>query len=239
MLEAAAGAGAGIGVVPEAVATSAITDAHLGEDQEVAVRGLLSGEEQVALLVGRAGSGKSRALWAARAAWEASGHEVLGAAPSAMAADVLEEAVGIASDTLTKLLGELERGQRTLPSRSVVVVDEAGMPRSDDLARLVTFVQATSAKLVLVGDPHQLVAIGPGGLFRTLVHDHGATSSRRCAASPTPGGQRRRGGARWRRDHLRPCRGGRRGGDAPQRPVASNRGWRLRRKRRTMARRRA
>ncbi len=91
-----------------------------------------------------------------------------------MAADVLEEAVGIASDTLTKLLGELKRGQRTLSSRSVVAVDEAGMARSDDLARLVTSVKATQAKLVLVGDPHQLVAVGPRGLFRTLVHDHGA-----------------------------------------------------------------
>ena len=91
-----------------------------------------------------------------------------------MAAEVLEEVSGIASDTLTKLLGELERGQRTLSSRSVVVVDEAGMARSDDLARLVTSVKATQAKLVLVGDPHQLGAVGPGGLFRTLVDDHGA-----------------------------------------------------------------
>ena len=142
---AAAGAGAGVGIVPEAVATRAISEARLGEDQDAAVRGLLGGGEQVALLVGPAGSGKSRALSAARAAWEASGHEVLGATPSAMAAEVLEEAAGIASDTLAKLLGELERGQLVLSSRSVV----------------------------LVGDPHQLGAVGPGGLFRTLVDDHG------------------------------------------------------------------
>ncbi len=29
-------------------------------------------------------------------------------------------------------------------------------------------------EVVLVGDPHQLGAVGPGGLFRTLVDDHGA-----------------------------------------------------------------
>jgi conjugative relaxase-like TrwC/TraI family protein len=64
VLEAsAAGAGARVGIVPEAVVTSAIRVAHLGEDQEAAVRGLLTGGEQVALLVGPAGSGKSRALW--------------------------------------------------------------------------------------------------------------------------------------------------------------------------------
>jgi conjugative relaxase-like TrwC/TraI family protein len=65
---AAAGAGAGVGIAPEAVVTSAITDARLCEDQEAAVPGLLAGGEQLALLVGPAGSGKSRALWAARAA---------------------------------------------------------------------------------------------------------------------------------------------------------------------------
>ena len=171
---AAAGAGAGIGIVPEVVVTSAISAARLGEDQEAAVRGLLGGGEQVALLVGPAGSGKSRALWAARTAWAASGHEVVGAAPSAMAADVLEEATGIAPDTLAKLLGELERGRLVLSPRSVVVDDEAGIARSDDLARIVGAVQAASAKVVLVGDPHQLGAVGPGGLFRTLVDDHGA-----------------------------------------------------------------
>ncbi len=183
---AAAGAGAGIGIVPEAVVTSAISDARLGEDQEAAVRGLLAGGEQVALLVGPAGSGKSRALSAARTAWEASGHEVVGAAPSAMAAEVLEEASGIASDTLAKLLGELERGQLVLSSRSVVVVDEAGMARSDDLSRLLTSVKAASAKVVLVGDPHQLGAVGPGGLFRTLVDDHGAVSRARDGAPLHP-----------------------------------------------------
>jgi len=175
VLEAAAAAvGAGIGDLVEVIATRAIADARLGEDQSAAVRGLLGGDEQVALLVGPAGSGKSRALSAARAAWEASGHVVVGAVPSAMAAEVLEEAAGITSDTLAKLLGELARGRLVLSSRSVVVVDEAGMAKSDDLARLVGAVQAASAKLVLVGDPHQLGAVGPGGLFRTLVDVHGA-----------------------------------------------------------------
>ncbi|MGH2931082.1 MAG: ATP-dependent DNA helicase, partial [Solirubrobacteraceae bacterium] len=39
---------------------------------------------------------------------------------------------------------------------------------------MVEVVRAAEAKLVLVGDPHQLGAVGPGGLFRTLVDDHGA-----------------------------------------------------------------
>jgi hypothetical protein len=48
------------------------------------------------------------------------------------------------------------------------------MARSDDLDALLREVARASSKLVLVGDPAQLGAVGPGGLFRTLVGDHGA-----------------------------------------------------------------
>ena len=163
-----------VGIVPSPVADGAIAEAGLGGDQEKAVHGLLSGGEQVALLVGPAGAGKSKALLAAGQAWETAGYEVLGCAPSAMAASVLEEASGIASDTLAKSLQRLASGEAVLSRRSVIVVDEAGMARTDDLARLVDAVRGGGAKLVLVGDPHQLGAVGPGGLFRTLVEDHGA-----------------------------------------------------------------
>ena len=171
---AAAGMDAGVGIVPGPGADAAIAGADLGDDQKKAVHGLLSGGEQVALLVGPAGAGKSRALFAARQAWEAAGYDVVGCAPSAMAASVLEEASGIASDTVAKALQRVASGEAVLSQRSVVVLDEAGMARTDDLARLVDAVREGGAKLVLVGDPHQLGAVGPGGLFRTLVEDHGA-----------------------------------------------------------------
>jgi hypothetical protein len=38
---------------------------------------------------------------------------------------------------------------------------------------LIGAVTEANAKLVLVGDPQQLGAVGPGGIFRTLVDDHG------------------------------------------------------------------
>jgi hypothetical protein len=61
-----------------------------------------------------------------------------------------------------------------LDHHSVIVLDEAGMARTDDLAKLLRLVEERQAKVVLVGDPHQLGAVGPGGIFRTLVGDHGA-----------------------------------------------------------------
>lgn len=148
----------------------------LGEDQREAVRGLLSGGERVALLIGPAGTGKSRALDAAREAWIAAGFDPIGLAPSAMAASVLRDEAGLRSDTLAKFLYETERDRSTfiIDHRSVIVLDEAGMARTDDLTKLLHLAAKRAAKVVLVGDPHQLGAVGPGGIFRTLADDHGA-----------------------------------------------------------------
>jgi ATP-dependent exoDNAse (exonuclease V) alpha subunit len=163
-------------VVPEETAERVLARSSLGEDQREAVRGLVSGGERVALLVGPAGTGKSRALDAAREAWIAAGFDPIGLAPSAMAASVLRDEAGLRSDTLAKFLFDTDRGRSTflLDHRSVVVLDEAGMARTDDLAKLLRLVEERQAKVVLVGDPYQLGAVGPGGIFRTLVGDHGA-----------------------------------------------------------------
>lgn len=172
---AAEGQNAGIGVVNGGSVEQMLDNSNLGEDQRRAVRGLLTGGEQVAILVGPAGAGKSRALNSARVTWEMAGYRTLGLAPSAMAASVLSEEAGLRAETLAKFLLEVERGQDSpfLDHRCVVILDEAGMARTDDLARLVEVVRRADAKLVLVGDPHQLGAVGPGGVFRTLVGDHG------------------------------------------------------------------
>lgn len=57
---------------------------------------------------------------------------------------------------------------KTLHAGSVLVVDEAGMVDSRTMAKLVTEVDRTGAKLVLVGDPNQLPAIGAGAAFRSI-----------------------------------------------------------------------
>jgi conjugative relaxase-like TrwC/TraI family protein len=171
----AKGKDAGIGLVPERTLDMVLSRSILGADQQRAVRELLGGGEQVALLVGPAGAGKSRALHAAREAFETAGYRPIGLAPSAIAARVLSGEAGLSSDTLARFLLDVENGRRTLGPRDVIVLDEATMTRTDDLERLVTHTGQVGCKLVLVGDPHQLGAVGPGELFATLVGDHGAS----------------------------------------------------------------
>ena len=176
-----AGRTAGVAVAPT---EKVLADAGLGEDQDRAVRRLCGGGERVAVLIGPAGSGKSRALRAAREAWEQAGIAVRGVAPSAVAAGVLTEQAGISSDTLARFLLEVAHRRTTLNPGEVIVCDEASMVSTRDLARLVLLADAADAKVVLVGDHYQLGSVDAGGLFRLLAADAktaGLTGIRRFA----------------------------------------------------------
>jgi ATP-dependent exoDNAse (exonuclease V) alpha subunit len=73
--------------------------------------------------------------------------------------------------TLDRLLNQLDRRtDQELTTRSVVVVDEAGMVGTRKLTQLLEHAQAAGAKVVLVGDHHQLTEIDAGGAFASFVH---------------------------------------------------------------------
>ena len=124
------------------------------------------------MVVGKAGTGKTFALDAAREAWEASGIRVTGVALAARAALELRDAAGIESTTLARLLGQLDDPTKTrtspLQPGQVLVVDEAGMIGTRQLARLLHHADQQDVKVVLVGDPRQLPEIDAGGLFTAL-----------------------------------------------------------------------
>jgi len=145
----------------------------LGDEQRDAYRHVTSGRD-LALVVGYAGTGKSAMLGVARAAWEAVGYRVRGAALSGIAAEGLEGGSGIPSRTIASLEHGWKDGRDELTSRDVLVVDEAGMVGSRQLERVLSQAQAAGAKVVLVGDPEQLQAIEAGAAFRALAERHGA-----------------------------------------------------------------
>ena len=113
------------------------------------------------------------------AAWVEDGGTVLGLAPSAAAAAVLREQIGASTDTLAKLTwsinhDDLPQWARSIGSRTLVVIDEAGMADTLSLAAAVDFVTARGGQVRLVGDTHQLAAIGAGGVLRDIATTHGA-----------------------------------------------------------------
>src|SRR5690606_23216878 len=86
---------------------------------------------------------------------------------------------GVRADTLDKLLTE-HTGPRPpgpgyrLPAGTTVIVDEAAMVSTPNLARLVELADRHRWRLVLVGDPLQFSPVGRGGIFPLLVDTQGA-----------------------------------------------------------------
>lgn len=170
----------------------------IGFDQAHALR-LLTQPDAVQVMVGRPGTGKTYTLGTLRSVYEQAGWDVLGLAPSARAARELEDGAGIASRTIASFLHH----PQTLTPSSVVVIDEAGMAGTRDLAAVVDHVAAARAKVILVGDQHQLAEVAAGGAFRAALD----------ALSPVPGlvcelTVNRRQRHAWEHDALDLLRGG-------------------------------
>ena len=172
-----------------------------GEQREMVAR-LLGDGDQIAIVVGKAGTGKTYALDAAREGWQTDGYQVIGAALARRAALELRDGAGIDSTSIHALLADLrDQPRELLNDRTVLVIDEAGMVGTRQLAELVDHVQQADAKLVLVGDPRQLPEIDAGGSFRSLT----------IRGEPIRLDENRRQKHEWERDALELLRGGQAG----------------------------
>jgi len=145
----------------------------LSEEQVAMVRAAASSPERVVCVVGHAGAGKTTALAALADAYRRDGHVAIGAAPSGVAAANLAAETGVPSATLHHLLTEA-RQRCGLPRHCLLVVDEAAMADTRTLTRVLLQIEHAEGKAVLVGDPAQLPAVGPGGLFSAIVERNGA-----------------------------------------------------------------
>ena len=189
-----------VGLVPDGVVDRAIEHRpSLEADQVEMVRRITTSGAGVEAVVGKAGTGKTFALAAAREAWDASGHEVIGCSLAARAAQELESGAGIRSHTLARLLMDLDDERSGgLPENAVIVVDEAAMVGTRDLSRLLDHAERSRSKVVLVGDDQQLPEIEAGGSFRGLRRRGTLVELSQVRRQPT----------RWERDALDLIRSG-------------------------------
>ena len=171
-LRAGRGAGAALGdrdAVEERLAASRLT-----EGQRDAVRTVLLSEDRIVGVQGHAGSGKTTMLREAKALLGE--RRIVGLAPSAAAARVLEREAGIGAATLQYFLA---RHGNLSPDRlakarqeyggAVLAVDECSMidtVRMRELLRIADLLGV--ARVALVGDTAQLRAVDAGEPFRLL-----------------------------------------------------------------------
>src|SRR5699024_8263374 len=131
----------------------------------------------VAVGVGPAGTGKTTALRAVADAWRGEGRTGVGSGPARRAAGELGESIDSDAYTLAKLTRRWrgETGQAgTLPEGisisegTMLLVDEASLASTKDLATLTDIAESHGAIVRLLGDPAQLDAVETGGAFRLL-----------------------------------------------------------------------
>jgi len=131
------------------------------------------GPENLTCILGSAGTGKSYMMFAAHSAWRESGYRVQGMAISGKAAEHLQHEIGIKSHTIANRLINWENDRERLTSRDIIVVDEASMIGSRDMAKILKEAHNASAKVVLIGDIEQIQSIQAGAAFRAIAEHVG------------------------------------------------------------------
>lgn len=177
----------------EATIQSAIADYNaeskfdVNEGQEAMIRHLASTGTQTAAAVGPAGAGKTTSMKVLADIWSRDDHNVIALSTQRTAAKGLADEIdadGYTLDSLTRpWRGEYDGTDAkdlsglpvALSPGDMLLVDEAGMASTDNLAAITEIAEASGAVLRMIGDPAQLSAVGRGGAFDYLCKVSGAT----------------------------------------------------------------
>ena len=139
------------------------------QGQSQAVRHVLTSPDLVTVVEGRAGTGKTMALDTVREGVEQAGYHPVGLAPSAAAARRLAEGARVESHTIASWMETRSAGPR------VLLVDEAGMVSTKDMAALLDRASTEGSRVVLIGDPRQLHSVEAGNPLSAIVREGSPT----------------------------------------------------------------
>jgi exodeoxyribonuclease V alpha subunit len=149
---------------------------------QAAVVGALAGDGQLVVVEGAAGAGKTTTLRSARTVLARQGHRLLVVTPTLKAAEVAAAETGADGHSAAWLIhqhgwrwdadGHWARQPEAEPAATahlgrgdLLLVDEAGMLDQDAARALLTIADEAGARVALVGDRHQLPAVGRGGVL--------------------------------------------------------------------------
>ncbi len=138
----------------------------------------LAAEQELLILTGGPGTGKTTSVRAILALFERMGLDVLLAAPTGRAAKRMGEVCGRDAQTIHRMLGmswdertgqvKFTKNGKDPLKADALIVDETSMV---DLALMRALLEALrpGCRLVLVGDPDQLPSVGAGNVFSDLI----------------------------------------------------------------------
>ncbi|USX47875.1 MobF family relaxase [Dietzia kunjamensis] len=157
----------------------------LNPGQQALAKHLVGVGTLVAAGVGPAGTGKTASMKVVAKTWQSTGRNVIGLAPSAAAASVLSEDIDAPAHTIDLLTFTWRGLKPNAPGKTLsalpieispgdmLLVDEAGMASTENLAALTEIAQESGAVVRLIGDPYQLSAVTSGGLFADITRTPG------------------------------------------------------------------
>ena len=141
----------------------ALDRTELNDKQREAVEMLMTTENRIVGIQGRAGVGKTTLLKAFRAQAEAAGFKILGVAPSHSAVQALAEA-GIQGKTLQAW----EAGGATVDEQTILLVDESSLSSVKQMQAVMIATDLGKCRTVLIGDTGQYESVDSGKAFWQL-----------------------------------------------------------------------
>ena len=169
---------------------------RLSDEQRQLVTRLACSSQRLQVALAPAGTGKTTCMSALADLWRTGGGNVIGLAPSAAAAQQLSEAltppvrdacalsgdpVGQPStcETLTKFVQDISSAGALDPrvdNSTLVIIDEAAMAGTVELAAAVSHAITSGATIRLLGDDRQLTSVAAGGIVRDLADRYSAAT---------------------------------------------------------------
>lgn len=145
-------------------------DSQVSEAQENMARAFATSPKRLVVGIGPAGAGKTTSTVLTVKTVKAQGHKVIGLAPTAAAAAVMSQELGIEATTIDRFLYR----PSSLNAGDVLLVDEIGMVSTPKLNELLTHSYNSGAVIRGMGDTRQLSAVGAGGALRLIEREVGA-----------------------------------------------------------------
>jgi ATP-dependent exoDNAse (exonuclease V) alpha subunit len=151
------------------------TGSGLRLDQAAAAYLAMTSSRRAEILVGPAGSGKTRTAGAIARLWRDAGiGEVHGLTTSQAARNVLHAAGVRLADNTSVFLRRLEAdGSETVKPGTLLLLDEASMLSMADLAAIMSLAAARGCRVLITGDHEQLAAVEGGGGMMMLARQLG------------------------------------------------------------------
>jgi Ti-type conjugative transfer relaxase TraA len=135
---------------------------HLSPEQKSSIEAATA-ESGLAVIQGRAGTGKTTMLSAVKESYKTAGWQVKGLAFTGQAAQNMQKETGIKSRTIASWQNE-----QTIEPKTILIVDEAGMIGSRQMADILERADKYQAKVILVGDQRQLQPIEAGSALKAV-----------------------------------------------------------------------